>query len=82
MTFHTYQRMLRINKAYNQIKGGNSVTDTAFGLGYDSLSGFNESWKSIFGKAIVILFLKKKHLNLKMIMIILRPENLLLGLNL
>ena len=51
MTFHAYQRMLRINKAYNLIKGGNSVTDTAFGLGYDSLSGFNESWKSIFGKA-------------------------------
>lgn len=23
MTFHAYQRMLRINKAYNQIKGGN-----------------------------------------------------------
>jgi len=51
MTFHAYQRMLRINKAYNQIKGGNSVTKTAFGLGYDSLSGFNESWKNIFGKA-------------------------------
>ena len=51
MTFHSYQRMLKINKAYNQIKGGNSVTKTAFGLGYDSLSGFNESWKNIFGKA-------------------------------
>ncbi len=51
ITFHAYQRMLRINKAYNQIKGGNSVTQTAFGLGYDSLSGFNESWKSIFGKS-------------------------------
>ena len=51
MTFHSYQRMLKINQAYNQIKGGNSVTNTAFGLGYDSLSGFNESWKNIFGKA-------------------------------
>ncbi len=51
MTFHAYQRMLRINKAYNQIKGGNSVTNTAFGLGYDSLSAFNENWKHIFGKA-------------------------------
>jgi AraC family transcriptional regulator of adaptative response/methylated-DNA-[protein]-cysteine methyltransferase len=51
ITFHAYQRMLRINKAYNQIKGGNSVTNTAFGVGYDSLSGFNESWKHIFGKA-------------------------------
>jgi len=51
MTFHAYQRMLRINRAYNKIKGGNSVTDTAFGVGYDSLSGFNESWKNIFGQA-------------------------------
>ncbi|MBL1419795.1 MAG: methylated-DNA--[protein]-cysteine S-methyltransferase [Alphaproteobacteria bacterium] len=51
MTFHSYQRMLRINKAYNQIKGGNQVTNAAFGIGYDSLSGFNEGYKSIFGKA-------------------------------
>ena len=43
--------MLRINKTYNQIKGGNSITKTTFGLGYDSHSGFNERWKSIFGKA-------------------------------
>ena len=50
MTFHSYQRMLRINLAYNQIKGGNSVTNTAFGLGYESLSGFNEGWQNIFGK--------------------------------
>ena len=49
MTFHSYQRMLRINKAYNQIKGGNSVTNTAFGLGYESLSGFNEGCQNIFG---------------------------------
>ncbi|RLA06132.1 MAG: XRE family transcriptional regulator [Gammaproteobacteria bacterium] len=50
ITFHAYQRMLKINMAYNQIKGGNSITDTAFGLGYDSLSGFNYAWQSIFGK--------------------------------
>lgn len=50
MTFHSYQRMLRINNAYNQIKGGNSITSTAFGLGYESLSGFNEGCQNIFGK--------------------------------
>lgn len=49
ITFHSYQRMLRINNAYNLIKGGNSVTNTAFGIGYDSLSGFNDGWKNIFG---------------------------------
>lgn len=48
MTFHTYQRMMRINNAYNQIKGGNSVTNTAFGVGYESLSGFNDGYKKIF----------------------------------
>ena len=51
ITFHSYQRMLRINKAYNQIKGGNSVTDTAFGLGYESLSGFNDGCRTIFGQS-------------------------------
>ena len=49
MTFHTYQRMLRINTAFNSIKKGETVTNSAFGSGYDSLSGFNESYRSIFG---------------------------------
>jgi AraC family transcriptional regulator of adaptative response/methylated-DNA-[protein]-cysteine methyltransferase len=49
ITFHTYQRMLRINTAYNSIQAGNTVTDSAFASGYDSLSGFNESYRSIFG---------------------------------
>jgi len=53
MTFHSYQKLLRINKAYNQIKGGNSVTGTAFGVGYESLSGFNQSYKDIFGESPV-----------------------------
>jgi len=51
MTFHGYQRMLRINKAYNQIKGENTVRKTAYGVGYNSISGFNDGWKNIFGKA-------------------------------
>ncbi len=48
ITFHAYQRMLRINNAYNQIKGGNSITNTAFGVGYNSLSGFNTEFQNIF----------------------------------
>jgi len=51
MTFHSYQRMLRLNSAFNQIKAGNSVTDTAFGLGFQSLSGFNTGYQNIFGKS-------------------------------
>lgn len=49
MTFHTYQRMLRINTAFNSIQNGETVTTSAFNSGFDSLSGFNESYRSIFG---------------------------------
>lgn len=51
MTFHTYQRMLRINAAYSRIDQGESVTEAAFESGYKSLSGFNERYRSIFGEA-------------------------------
>ena len=49
MTFHAYQRMLRINTAFNSIKKGESITDSALNSGYESLSGFNEGYRSIFG---------------------------------
>jgi len=52
MTFHAYQRMLRINIAYRDIKKGDSITLSAFNSGYDSLSGFNESYRSIFGDSV------------------------------
>lgn len=51
MTFHTYQRMLRINYAYKCIKDGETITGTAFDSGFDSLSGFNDSYRSIFGNS-------------------------------
>jgi len=51
MTFYAYQRMLRINKAYSQIKNGDSVTESAYDVGYDSLSGFNDGFKNIFGNS-------------------------------
>jgi len=51
ITFHAYQRMLRINHAFMRIKQGNSITHTAVESGFDSLSGFNDSYKSIFGGA-------------------------------
>ena len=49
MTFHAYQRMLRIGVAFQAISKGETVTNTAFDNGYDSLSGFNASYRSIFG---------------------------------
>ncbi|NNL43002.1 MAG: bifunctional transcriptional activator/DNA repair protein Ada, partial [Desulfobacterales bacterium] len=49
ITFHTYQRMLRINSAFNSIKKGETITNSAFDSGYESLSGFNQSYRAIFG---------------------------------
>ncbi len=49
ITFHAYHRQVRINSAFNSISSGNSVTDSAFDSGYDSLSGFNDSYRSVFG---------------------------------
>jgi len=54
MTFHQFQRMLRmlrINYAFTHIRKGESVTFAAFESGYESLSGFNESYRSIFGES-------------------------------
>lgn len=50
MTFQAYQRMLRINSAYRKIESGKSVLDSALESGYSSLSGFSESYKTIFGE--------------------------------
>ncbi|MHC8949123.1 bifunctional transcriptional activator/DNA repair enzyme AdaA [Sphingobacterium hungaricum] len=49
ITFQAYQRMFRINSAFKKIRKGESVTDVAFNSGFDSLSGFGDSFKQIFG---------------------------------
>ena len=49
ITFHAYQRMFRINSAFRKIQNGESVTSVAFDAGYESLSGFADSFKTIFG---------------------------------
>jgi AraC family transcriptional regulator of adaptative response/methylated-DNA-[protein]-cysteine methyltransferase len=54
MTFHAYQRMLRLNLAFQDIQKGKTVTDAAFSNGFESLSGFNESFKSFFGDPATI----------------------------
>ena len=51
ITFQAYQRMLRINSAFTKISEGSSITETAFESGYESLSGFNNGYASVFGKA-------------------------------
>lgn len=49
ITFQAYQRMFRINSAFKKIQNGDSITETAFNSGFDSLSGFGDSFKNIFG---------------------------------
>ena len=49
MTFQTYLRLLRVNKAFGQIKYGEKVAESAFDTGYESLSGFAEAFKKTTG---------------------------------
>jgi AraC family transcriptional regulator, regulatory protein of adaptative response / methylated-DNA-[protein]-cysteine methyltransferase len=45
MTFHAYQRMLRINNALRIIKKGDKIIEAAYESGYESLSGFQHTFK-------------------------------------
>jgi AraC family transcriptional regulator, regulatory protein of adaptative response / methylated-DNA-[protein]-cysteine methyltransferase len=49
LTFHAYQRMHRINTAFKKIKNGATVTEATFDSGYESMSGFNDAFRSVFG---------------------------------
>ena len=49
ITFHAYQRMFRINSAFKKIQNGQSVTHSAYDAGFESLSGFGDTFKSVFG---------------------------------
>ncbi len=51
ITYHTYQRMLRINYAYQELQSGRKVTDVAFSGPYESLSGFGYTYKKLMGKS-------------------------------
>ena len=49
MTFQAFQRMFRLNTAFKKIQQGENIMETAYDSGFESLSGFNESFKNIFG---------------------------------
>jgi AraC family transcriptional regulator, regulatory protein of adaptative response / methylated-DNA-[protein]-cysteine methyltransferase len=49
MTFQAYLRALRIGNAFGRLKYGEGVTSMAFESGYDSLSGFSDSFKKTTG---------------------------------
>jgi AraC family transcriptional regulator of adaptative response/methylated-DNA-[protein]-cysteine methyltransferase len=48
ITFQAYQRMLRVNRAFAELKsGGAKVSDAAMNSGYDSLSGFAYTYRKL-----------------------------------
>ncbi|MEQ6167079.1 MULTISPECIES: trifunctional transcriptional activator/DNA repair protein Ada/methylated-DNA--[protein]-cysteine S-methyltransferase [unclassified Ekhidna] len=49
ITFQAYLRMSRINEAFLKIKEGQTVTQSAFQNGYESLSGFSDTFKNMTG---------------------------------
>jgi AraC family transcriptional regulator, regulatory protein of adaptative response / methylated-DNA-[protein]-cysteine methyltransferase len=49
ITFQAYQRMLRINSAFKKIQNGERITQTAFDTGFESVSGFSETFRNVFG---------------------------------
>lgn len=49
MTFQAFQRQMRLNRSYNSLAMGESVTGAAFDAGYESLSGFQERFKTVIG---------------------------------
>jgi AraC family transcriptional regulator of adaptative response/methylated-DNA-[protein]-cysteine methyltransferase len=51
ITFQAYQRMIRINSAFKEIQNGENVTSSAYGSGYNSLSGFGYTFKKLTGHA-------------------------------
>ena len=51
MTFHAYTRARRLGLALGRIQGGEPVTSAALDHGYDSLSGFNQAFRRLFGEA-------------------------------
>jgi len=63
MTFQVYQRMYRINNAFQELKHGKNATSTAFDIGYESLSGFGYTYKKLVGKSPK----QSKHSNLILI---------------
>lgn len=51
ITFQAFQRMYRINYAFEELKQGKAITDTAFDSGYESLSGFGYTYKKLLGSS-------------------------------
>ena len=51
MTFQAFQRMYRMNQAFQELQTGKQATHAAYDAGYDSLSGFGYTYKKVVGKS-------------------------------
>jgi AraC family transcriptional regulator of adaptative response/methylated-DNA-[protein]-cysteine methyltransferase len=51
MTFHAYLRARRVGLALGRLRDGEELTMVAYDHGYDSLSGFRDAFKQVFGEA-------------------------------
>ena len=51
LTFQHFQRMQRMMNANQKISNGEKIVDSALDVGYQSLSGFNRSFKQLFGRS-------------------------------
>jgi len=49
MTFQSYSRARRLGAALGRVKNGSAVGRTAYEVGYESLSGFQEAFRRYFG---------------------------------
>lgn len=50
MTFQAYSRARRLGAALGRVHDGQSVARSAYDVGYDSLSGFQEAFRRYFGE--------------------------------
>ncbi len=51
ITYHAYQRMYRMNIAYQELQSGKNQADVAYDQGYESLSGFGYTYKTVLSQS-------------------------------
>jgi AraC family transcriptional regulator, regulatory protein of adaptative response / methylated-DNA-[protein]-cysteine methyltransferase len=51
LTFQEYQRARRVGRAIRELGSGTTITEAAFGSGYESLSGFQEAVRQLTGRS-------------------------------
>lgn len=49
ITFQVFVRAMKMSRAFSQIRKGNKVIEAAYDSGYESLSGFTDSFKKAIG---------------------------------